>query len=117
MKSFYLENEEMLQKTMSKLFEKSDHEIYTKYAFEEWFYIISDLKPDLLIIDHDSLDRTFLESWTEILDTQIPVVITRSKKSEIPDKVLKHKCVKHVFLKPFSPFDFLDIVQKILVLH
>jgi DNA-binding response OmpR family regulator len=117
MKSFYLENEEMLQKTMSKVFERSEHEIYTKYAFEEWFYLLSDLKPDLLIVDHDSLERTFLEKWPEILSTQIPVIITRTEHSDIAPEVLQHKNVKHILSKPFSPFEFLELVEKILVLN
>ena len=117
MKSFYLENEEILQKVMSQVFEKSEHEIYTKTALEEWFYLLADLKPDLLMIDADSLQSSAEADWDRVFSAQIPVLVIHSQSSQISEVVLNHQLVCKVLCKPLAPFEFLQIIENIFVSH
>jgi DNA-binding response OmpR family regulator len=115
MKSFYLENEEILQKVMSQVFAKSEHDIYTKTALEEWFYLILDLKPDLLMIDADSLQTSIEGGWEQVFSAQIPVLIIRSASSNISESVLNHQLVCKILCKPLAPFEFLRTIENIFV--
>jgi DNA-binding response OmpR family regulator len=117
MKSFYLENEEMLQRVVSQVFEQSAHEIYTKSAKEEWLYLVLDLSPDLLIIDHDSLADSFAGGWQEIFSTQIPVVLICSEQDQVSDQIQGHENIRSILSKPFAPYELLKTVENILVSH
>jgi DNA-binding response OmpR family regulator len=117
MKSFYLENEEILQRVVSRVFQESSHDIYTKAASKEWFYLIKDLAPDLLIIDLDSLESSPAGNWEDLVSTQIPVMVTHREEREVPETIRNCPLVCQFLSKPFSPFEFLKAVENLLVSH
>ncbi len=116
MKAFYLENEEILRSAMSRVFEKSKHEIYVIETTKEWSYLLKDLSPDLIIADWQSIIESEDGDLDKITSSQIPAVFTIGPIIKIPSELQKSKFILEVIRKPISPFSLLKIVEKFFVL-
>ena len=81
---FYIEKEKFLRSMMELALRAKKAEVYTIGTLEENFYLLDDLKPDLIIFDLD----TCLEAGSEALDKllsyskQAKLVMTGPQSSE-----------------------------------
>jgi len=101
----YVEKEKFLRELMEKATSGAGFDIYS-YPDHDCMHFIDDLKPDLLILDGQTISKEFIER----LDAHIPVILT----GDLPALESLSRPIHTHIEKPLGPFDLVAIVSKIL---
>jgi response regulator RpfG family c-di-GMP phosphodiesterase len=66
-KVFYIEKEKFLRSMMEFALRAKKAEVYTVETLEENFYLLDDLKPDLVIFDLETCQKAGVEAMDQLL--------------------------------------------------
>ncbi|MCO4793580.1 MAG: hypothetical protein KC493_07705 [Bacteriovoracaceae bacterium] len=93
MKVFYLEQNDMTQKSFELAMTEKGWEVYTAAPLDDFQHILDDWGADLLVIDYDSVGG----KMSRFLNTEIPVAVTCEKEEDVTAFM--------VITKPFNPLE------------
>lgn len=103
-KVFYIWPTSFLRLYVEKVLKRDQAEVFTHAGDEDPHYFISDLRPDVILLD----EKFWEYEWASILikDSQIPVVLTGKKGAP-------ESCRRPYLAKPYNDASFLDDLMKL----
>ncbi len=98
MKVFYLEQNDMMQRSVELALQSKGVEVYTAVPSDDFEHILVDWGADVLLVDHQSVNGEI----QRFVSTQIPVVVTSEEEG------LKGEFL--VVMKPLNPVELASFI-------
>jgi DNA-binding NtrC family response regulator len=115
LKIFYIEEKKFLRDMVELAAKQWNMETYTTKSAKDCMYLIKDIVPDVLIVDHDTAQEAIQEFIAEVKkllpDISILVTAERETELELNDKM------KAIIRKPISPTHLKEEIIKARLVH